>query len=614
MPFRSRVFLVLAVVGFVPLLVLGWLSFSVNRTELETTVGRAHEATAVAAARACERWVAQTIDSLRLSLSAISFDQLTPAEAATVLRIPYRQLEAVEAVALLDETGNALVPPLIEGKSGAQQLDQEDVDLFARHVPLAYATAAGTAIGPPYRGRSGAAHLAVAVRAGAPGPDGAPLLIVAAQLSLGQLERQMRELAQDGAVAYLVDRDGKVIAGTPGSPLTAAELDLIKGGLASSHALSRPLRRGNGADWLAAFAPLGDLGWGVVVAQPAARAFRPADRVRVYTLFWAGVTLALVALLGAFLSRGLAEPIRHLSLAATALTEGRYDHTAQVETNDELGRFAAAFNHMAREVRRRDDEIRRWNAELQDRVERRTAELKEAQDQILRTRRLAALGSMAAGIAHELNNPLTALTGAAALLRHRLDPGGPHDPLLRILVEQSARVAQLGADLRRFADQEREQAGTRFPLAAPVRAALDSYKDELTGRRIELTTDLREAVPDTQGDPEQIQQAVSQLVRNAIQAMPEGGKLTVRLVDVEGEALKLSVSDTGKGIPAPIRERIFDPFFTTKDGHAGTGLGLSIAHTVVLAHHGKLTVESEEGRGATFTVLLPTAGAAAHLR
>jgi len=596
------------------MLVLGWLSFSVNRAELETTVGRAHEATAVASARACERWVAQTLDSLRLSLSAISFDRLTPAEAATVLRIPYRQLDAVEAIALLDENGNALVPPLIEGKASAQPLDQQDVDLFARHVPLAYAMAAGTAIGAPYRGRSGAAHLAVAVRTGVPGPEGAPLLVVAAQLSLGQLERQMRELAQDGSVAYLVDRDGGVIAGTPGSSLTSAELDLVKAGVASAHALSRQVRRGNGADWLAAFAPLGDLGWGVVVAQPAASALRPAHRVRLYTLFWAGVTLVLVALLGAFLSRGLARPIRHLSIAATALTEGRYDHIAQVETNDELGRFAAAFNHMAREVRRRDDEIRRWNAELQDRVDRRTAELKEAQDQILRSRRLAALGSMAAGVAHELNNPLTALTGAAALLRQGLDPAGPHEGLVRILVEQSARVAQLGADLRRFADQEREQAGTRFSLAAPVRAALDSYKEELTGRRIELTTDFRQAVPDTQGNPEQIQQAVSQLVRNAIQAMPDGGKLTVRLVDVEGEALKLIVSDTGKGIPAKIRERIFDPFFTTKDRHAGTGLGLSIAHTVVLAHHGKLTVESEDGRGATFTVLLPTAGAAAHLR
>jgi len=613
-PFRSRVFLVLAVVGFVPLLVLGWLSFSVNRAELETTVGRAHEATAIAAARACERWVAQTLDSLRLSLSAISFDQLTPAEAATVLRIPYRQLDPVEAIALLDESGNALVPPLIEGKSGVRQLDQEDVDLFAHHVPFAYATAAGAAIGPPYRGKSGSARLAVAVRTGLPGPDGAPLLIVAAQLSLDQLERQMRELAQDGSVAYLVDRDGTVIAGTAGSPLTPAEVDLIKAGVASSHALSRQVRRGNGTDWLAAFAPLGDLGWGVVIAQPAGRALRPADRVRLYTLFWAGVTLVLVTLLGAFLSRGLTEPIRHLSIAASALTEGRYDHTAQVETNDELGRFAVAFNHMAREVRRRDDEIRRWNAELQDRVDRRTAELKEAQDQIQRSRRLAALGSMAAGIAHELNNPLTALTGAASLLRQQLDPGGAQDGLVRILVEQSARVAQLGSDLRRFADQEREQAGTRFPLATAVRAALESCKEELSGRQIELTTDFRDAIPDTQGNPEQIQQAVSQLVRNAIQAMPDGGKLTVRLVDVEGEALKLSVSDTGKGIPAPIRERIFDPFFTTKHRHAGAGLGLSIAHTVVLAHHGKLTVESEEGRGATFTVLLPTAGAAAHLR
>src|SRR5207302_1338298 len=146
------------------------------------------------------------------------------------------------------ESGNALVPPLVEGKPGARQLDQDDLDLFAGHVPLAYATAAGTAIGPPYRGRSGAAHMAVAVRTGTPGTDGAPLLVVAAQLSLGQLERQMRELAQDGTVAYLVDRDGGVIAGTPGSPPTTTELDLIKAGVASSHALSRRVLRGQGAD------------------------------------------------------------------------------------------------------------------------------------------------------------------------------------------------------------------------------------------------------------------------------------------------------------------------------------------------------------------------------
>src|SRR5205823_6672862 len=110
--FRFRILLALAAVGLLPLLVLGWLSVSVNREELESTVGGAHQATALAASRACERWVAQEIDSLRLSLGAIDFDRLSADEAATVLRIPYRQLEAVDAIALLDEKGTALAPPL----------------------------------------------------------------------------------------------------------------------------------------------------------------------------------------------------------------------------------------------------------------------------------------------------------------------------------------------------------------------------------------------------------------------------------------------------------------------------------------------------------------------
>jgi signal transduction histidine kinase len=609
--FRSKIVSVLAVIGLLPLLVLGWLSFSVNRGELEKTVGGAHEATARAAARACERWVAQSVEALRLSLSTIPFDQLSAAELATVLRIPYRQLDAVEAIALLDERGNALVPPVADPKPGAARFTDEDLETFSRHVPLAYALAAGTAIGPPYRGKAGFARLAVGLRLGVPG-GGQPLQVVAVQLSLAQLDRQLAELRQEGAAAYLVDRDGELIAGNPGAALSPAEQGLIHAA-AGQRTLVQEVRRGDGAQWLAAYAPVGDLGWGVVVAQTAAQAFRPADRVRVYTLFWVAVTLVLIAFLGAFLSRGLLEPVRRLSVAATALTEGRYDSPAQVESRDELGKFAEAFNHMAREVRRRDDEIRGWNAELQQRVDRGTKELKAAQDQVLRSRRLAALGSMAAGIAHELNNPLTAVCGAASLLREELGPHSPQDSLLTMILDQSARVARIGNDLRRFADQEREQAGTRFALVTPVLAALESYKEELRGSHIELDTELLGSLPEAQGDPQQIQQAVGHLVKNAIQAMPDGGKLTVRLADVQGEALKLTVSDTGKGIPEQLRERIFDPFFTTKQGHAGAGLGLSIAHTVVLAHHGKLMVESAEGRGATFTVLLPTAAAAAHL-
>ena len=110
-----------------------------------------------------------------------------------------------------------------------------------------------------------------------------------------------------------------------------------------------------------------------------------------------------------------------------------------------------------------------------------------------------------------------------------------------------------------------------------------------------------------------MQEAVGHLLQNAIAAMPQGGKLRVSLSDVDGDALRLSVSDTGKGIPSSMRDRIFDPFFTTKEQPSHVGLGLSISHRIVEAHHGKLLVDSAEGSGATFTIVLPAAAAAAHL-
>jgi two-component system, NtrC family, sensor kinase len=284
-----------------------------------------------------------------------------------------------------------------------------------------------------------------------------------------------------------------------------------------------------------------------------------------------------------------------------------------VDTRDEVGEFAAAFNHMADQVRKRDEEIRGWNAELKQRVDERTAELEAAQDQIMRTRRLAALGSLGAGVAHELNNPLTGVTGLLAVLRKQLGEGSPHLPTIQQIQEQARRVTKIVADLRQFADQERSVSGKRFALRAPVQSALDLYSEQIEERGIRVCAELSERVPEAQGDPVQIQQVVAHLVQNAIQAMPAGGDLRISVSEVAGDALKLTVSDSGRGIPEELRERIFDPFFTTKDDPGDVGLGLSISHSIVEAHHGKLSVESAEGHGATFTIVLPAAAAAPHL-
>jgi signal transduction histidine kinase len=268
---------------------------------------------------------------------------------------------------------------------------------------------------------------------------------------------------------------------------------------------------------------------------------------------------------------------------------------------------------MTQELRRRDEEIRAFNEELQKRVEERTAELHAAQDQILRTRRLAALGSLGAGLAHELNNPMTAITGYLAILRKNVVAGSAQAEMIVRAQEQAGRVSRVVEDLRSFSDQERQIPGQRFSLGRTVEAALSLYEDRIRAAGITLTRRMEERLPEAQGDPVQIQQVVAHLVENAINAMSGGGgKLEVQLGTVDGDALRLRIADTGRGIPATIRERIFDPFFTTKEQAGQVGLGLSVSHSIVEAHHGRIVVESEEGAGAAVTVLLPAA-ATAHL-
>jgi len=179
-------------------------------------------------------------------------------------------------------------------------------------------------------------------------------------------------------------------------------------------------------------------------------------------------------------------------------------------------------------------------------------------------------------------------------------------------MEEGRKIVRTVDDLKRLAERERNEAGRAFAVAQPVRAAVEAQQRRLAERRIALKTDLGDDVPLVQGHPTQVQELVSHLIDNAVDAMPEGGRLEVGLCSLEGDAVRLHVADSGRGIPPEIRERIFDPFFTTKST-AGAGLGLSLCHGIVEAHHGRIVVESAPGRGARFEVMLPAAAAAAHL-
>jgi len=242
------------------------------------------------------------------------------------------------------------------------------------------------------------------------------------------------------------------------------------------------------------------------------------------------------------------------------------------------------------------------------------ADLAAAQDQLVRTEKLRALGEMASGVSHDFNNVLAAILGRAQLLLQELS-----DPKLRQWVEVVERAATDGAltvrRLQDFTRIRRDEPVVPVDLNEIVRQTLEatesSWRQEARSRGvdIEVRTALTTPLPTILGDPAELREGLTNLILNALDAMPDGGVLALSTRAAPGE-VEVAVSDSGVGIPAAVRDKIFDPFFTTK-GPKGTGLGLSMTYGIVTRHGGRIAVDSTEGAGTTFRVSFPAAHAAA---
>jgi signal transduction histidine kinase len=230
-------------------------------------------------------------------------------------------------------------------------------------------------------------------------------------------------------------------------------------------------------------------------------------------------------------------------------------------------------------------------------------------DMFVQAEKLSAMGLLAAGVAHELNNPLAQIIGSCELALSQVPKGGIAAENLKAIERASKRCRDLVKDLLQFARKDEPAAGS-FELGACLNAALDLLEPQARLRGVTVARELRAAPARLRGRQNHLEQVLVNLFNNALDAMPSGGRLTVRSGPDDGPAARIDVIDTGAGIPDEARERLFEPFFTTKAPGKGTGLGLFLSRKIVAAYGGELRVESAPGRGTTFSVILPTGDSA----
>jgi len=241
-------------------------------------------------------------------------------------------------------------------------------------------------------------------------------------------------------------------------------------------------------------------------------------------------------------------------------------------------------------------------------LNRMLSELKKREEQLIQSRKLAAVGNLTAGIAHELNNPLNNISLTTEALLDEYDEYDKTTKLkmLRDIYSQVERASKTVANLLDFTHRDKEafeQVGIKNVLERTIKL----IGNEIKLSNVHLDMHLDDNLPPIMGNQDNLQQVFLNLFLNALQAMPDGGTLTARAYP-ENESIKVIVRDTGIGIPKEHINSIFDPFFTTKEIGKGTGLGLSVSYGIIKKHQGTISVESEAGKGASFTIELPCAG------
>ena len=368
-------------------------------------------------------------------------------------------------------------------------------------------------------------------------------------------------------------------------------------------------------DWyIAAYDPIRDLDGqvvGILYVGLLERAYA-SIRDRVILSFFAIASVGFLLIIGItyVMISNITRPIGDMVAATRSITAGRFDQEIRAAGQGELTLLADSFNTMAASLRAMKMDLEEWGRTLEEKVRQRTEEVTAMQVRVAQSERLASLGMLAAGVAHEVNNPLGGILALTALTLEDLPADHPHRRNLEVVVQQTERCRDIVKGLLDFSRQS-DATMEELEANAVLEQTLDLVVQQSAFLNVSIVREWADGLPAVTGDRSQLQQVFLNILVNAVQAMDERGTITIRTGTTGGQ-VEIAIGDTGCGIPSDVIDRIFDPFFTTREGGRGTGLGLAIAYGIVTRHRGHIRVTSAVGRGTTFTIQLPAipAGAA----
>lgn len=327
--------------------------------------------------------------------------------------------------------------------------------------------------------------------------------------------------------------------------------------------------------------------------------------ITVYVLvFLMVISVVLCTILWNFVST----PVSLLAQGMERVAGGDLDHHVTIDTKDEMGDLSRAFNAMTADLKKAKQELVDWGNTLEKKVEEKTEAIQRAQAQLIHSEKLASLGRMAAGVAHEINSPLTGIVTFGHLLQKKFSPGTQEREDIEVIIDQANRCSNIIKGLLGFARASAAEKASSN-INDVLNSSLNIVRNKADFFNIKLITDFDESLYRVKADPSQLQQVFLNMIVNAADAIEGKGTITIVTRNIKEDDgrdfIEIEFRDTGPGISDETLAKIFEPFFTTKPVGKGTGLGLAVSHGIVQEHGGTVTVKSKVGEGTAFFIRLP---------